>query len=182
MDPRYFNQLAGIANQDPEAYADAFSGCDDFVSGAFSGPSVNAYELSPEVAARVLLAQNAQAAALMGLNLNPFSWAKKIAQGTSRALYNVTRGKRPWAPVGPSGRPLSPTVARQAALRRLNPQGYPPPTSPDGPAYDLPPGAQYAQPAGGANVDPYTGLPVDEYGMPQLDPYGMPPPGFMGGR
>lgn len=65
----------------------------------------------------------AEAAYLMGLNLNPLSWLKKGAQGLTRGLYNVTRGRKPWAQVG------NPARAALAARAMASPMAAPQPLS-----------------------------------------------------
>ncbi|MGN6111200.1 MAG: hypothetical protein ACTHU0_39240 [Kofleriaceae bacterium] len=152
----YFNFAGLDVDEDPESFSRSFSGYGENCGGAF--------DVSVDDAARALLAQQA----LMGFSLNPFKVVKKVAQGATRAAYNLARGKRPWAAVGPSGKPMTPTDVRQAALRA----GLPPPE----PGQDA-----YAQ------QDPYAQQPYAPGPLPppmtdaeyaQLYPYGPP---MMGG-
>lgn len=88
-DPSAFNMLAGYGGEpDPQA-----------LMGALMGAGYDPYT----------------AAAIMGLNLNPLSWVKKGAQGLTRGLYNVTRGKAPWARVAAPAAAAGALLAARAA-------------------------------------------------------------------
>jgi hypothetical protein len=167
-----------FAGTDPEAFADAFSGTGSGCASTVSG-CAGSFDVDPLAAAAALIEQRA---AVMGWGQGVQTMPQQVQQARARAAGakrdKAQRSRR--AARGRSGRPMTPSDARQEALRA----GLPPPEPgqdpfpyaqpyPDPYAQPYPDPYAYAQPAYGQPY-PYPGWP----GLP--DPWASPAPGVPG--